>query len=65
MNMKINKVVVMYLETGEIVRPPASPDVSTVKVILSSYSFLFLVLQGLFHEQVNLLVQGIFTGERD
>jgi hypothetical protein len=40
-NMKINKVVVMYLDTGEIVRPFAPPDVSVVKGILSSFSFRF------------------------
>ena len=42
--MNINKVVVMYLDTGEIVRPTAPPDVSAVKGILSSYSLLFLAL---------------------
>jgi hypothetical protein len=41
-NMKINQVVVMYLDADEIVRPVSSPDVSPVKGILSSYSFLFL-----------------------
>jgi hypothetical protein len=40
--MKINQVVVMYLDADEIVRPVAPPDVSPVKGILSSYSFLFL-----------------------
>ena len=45
-NMKIHKVVVMYLDTGEIVRPPAPPDVSAVKGILSSYSFLFFGTPG-------------------
>jgi hypothetical protein len=34
--MKINKVVVMYLDTGEIVRPSTPPDVSAVKGIFSS-----------------------------
>jgi hypothetical protein len=33
----------MHLDTGEIARPPSPPDVSTVKGILSSYIFLFLV----------------------
>jgi hypothetical protein len=47
MNMKINQVVVMYLDTDEIVRPVAPPDdVSPVKGILSSYSFLFLDTPG-------------------
>ncbi len=41
MNMKINKVVVMYLDTVEIDRPPTPPDVSAVKGILSSYIFHF------------------------
>jgi hypothetical protein len=45
-NMKINKVVVMYLDTGEIVRPSAPPDVSAVKGILSSYSFMFFGTPG-------------------
>jgi hypothetical protein len=44
--MKINKVVVMYLDTGEIVRPSVPPDVSAVKGILSSYSFLFFGTPG-------------------
>ena len=46
MNMKINQVVVMYLDADEIVRPVAPPDVSPVKGILSSYSFLFLGTPG-------------------
>jgi hypothetical protein len=47
-NMKINEVVVMYLDGGEIVLPcpPAPPDVSGVKGILSSYSFLFFGTPG-------------------
>jgi hypothetical protein len=45
-NMNINKVVVMYLDTGEIVRPSAPPDVSAVKGILLSYSFLFFCTPG-------------------
>jgi len=45
-NMKINQVVVMYLDADEIVRPVAPPDVSPVKCILSSYSFLFLGTPG-------------------
>jgi hypothetical protein len=44
--MKINKVVVMYVDTGEIDRPLAPPDVSAVKGILSSYSFLFFGTPG-------------------
>jgi hypothetical protein len=46
MNMKINQFVVMYLDTDEIVRPVAPADVSSVKGILSSYSFLFLDTPG-------------------
>ena len=64
MNVKINKVVVMYLDTGEIARPPAPPDLSAVKGILSSYSFLFWHSRALFHEKVQLLVQGMFTVAR-
>ena len=65
MNMKINKVVVMYFDTGEIVRPTAPPDVSAVKGILSSYNFLFFWhSRSLFHEKAQLLVQDIFTGAR-
>ena len=44
--MKINQVVVMYLDTDEIARSVAPPDVSAVKGILSSYSFLFLDTPG-------------------
>ncbi len=39
-------MVVMYLDTGESVRPSAPPDVSAVKGILSSYSFLFFDTPG-------------------
>ena len=46
MNMKINQVVVMYLDADQIVRPVAPPDVSPVKGILSSYSFLLLGTPG-------------------
>ncbi len=64
--MKINEVVVMYLYTGEIVRPPVPPDVSVVKGILSSYSFLFLGTPGpLLYEKVHLLVLYMFTGARE
>jgi hypothetical protein len=38
MNMKINKVVVMHFDAGEITRPPTPPDASAVKGILSSLS---------------------------
>ena len=41
-HMKINQVVVMYLDVDEISRLAAPPDVSPCKGILSSYSFLFL-----------------------
>ena len=41
-----DQVVVMYLDADEIVRPVAPPDVSPVKGILSSYSFLFLGTPG-------------------
>jgi hypothetical protein len=36
MNMKINQVVVMYLDADEIVRPVSPPDVSPVKGIWST-----------------------------
>ncbi len=41
-----DQVVVMYLDADEIVRPVTPPDVSPVKGILSSYSFLFLGTPG-------------------
>jgi hypothetical protein len=40
LEMEINEVVVMYLDADEIERPASPPDVSPVKGILSSYSFL-------------------------
>jgi hypothetical protein len=46
LHMKINQFVVMYLDADEVVRPLAPPDVSPVKGILSSYSFLFLGTPG-------------------
>jgi len=39
-HMKINQVVVMYLDFDEISRPASPPDVSPCKVILSSNYFL-------------------------
>ena len=45
MDMKINQVVVMYLDihrAGDILHPESPPDVSPCKGIMSSYSFLFL-----------------------
>jgi len=45
MDMKINQVVVMYLDAEEIVRPESPPVVSVCKGILTSYSFLFLGTQ--------------------
>jgi hypothetical protein len=47
-NMKINEVVVMYLDSGKIDRPVTPPDVSVVKGILSSYSFFFFDTPGLY-----------------
>ena len=45
-DMKINRVIVMYLDAEQISRPASPPDVSPVKGILSSYSFLFLGTPG-------------------
>jgi len=42
MDMKINQVVVMYLDIEEILRPVSPPVVSVCKGILTAYSFLFL-----------------------
>jgi hypothetical protein len=43
LHMKINQFVVMYLDTDEVVRPLAPPDVSPVKrylvVLLLSFSW--------------------------
>jgi hypothetical protein len=47
-NMKVNQVVLMYLDTDQIVRPVVPPDMSPVKGILSSYSFLFLDTPGYY-----------------
>ena len=41
MHMKINQVVVMYLDVEEILRPVSPPEVSVCKGILTVYSFLF------------------------
>jgi len=41
MHMKINQVVVMYLDVEEILRPVSPPEVSVCKGILTAYSFLF------------------------
>jgi len=41
MDMKINQVVVMYLDIEEILRPVSAPVVSVCKGILTAYSFLF------------------------
>jgi hypothetical protein len=57
--MKINQVVVMYLDTDQIVRPVTPPDVSPVIGILSCYSFLFLDTVGL--RMVSSHVVGLFT----
>ena len=43
---KINQVIVMYLDVDQIERPASPADVSPVKGILSSYSFLFLGTPG-------------------
>ena len=41
-DMKIQQVVVMYLNDDQISRPPALPIVSPSKGIMSCYSFIFL-----------------------
>ena len=43
---QINQVIVMYLDVDQIERPASPADVSPVKGILSSYSFLFLGTPG-------------------
>jgi hypothetical protein len=40
--MKINQVVVMYLNDDKINRPAAPPVVSPYKDIMSCFSFMFL-----------------------
>ena len=47
MEMKINQVVVMYLDIEEILRPVSPPVVSVRKGILTAYSFLFFGTQGI------------------
>ncbi len=37
---RINEMVVMYLGAAEVIRPPAPPDVSVCKGIMSCFSFL-------------------------
>jgi len=39
---RIEEMVVMYLGAAEVIRPPAPPDVSVCKGIMSCFSFLFL-----------------------
>jgi hypothetical protein len=41
-NTPINEIVVMYQSAEQVIRPPAPPDVSVCKGIMSSFSFLFL-----------------------
>ena len=41
-NTPINEIVVMYLSAEKVMRPPAPPDVSVCKGIMSCFSFLFL-----------------------
>jgi hypothetical protein len=41
-NTQINLVVVMNRSAEKVIRPPASPDVSVCKGIMSCFSFLFL-----------------------
>ena len=41
-NTPINEIVVMYLSDEKVMRPPAPPDVSVCKGIMSCFSFLFL-----------------------
>ena len=37
-----DEIVVMYLSAEKVMRPPAPPDVSVCKGIMSCFSFLFL-----------------------
>ena len=39
---RINEMVVMYQSADQVIRPPAPPDVSVCKGIMSCFSFLFL-----------------------
>jgi hypothetical protein len=41
-NTQIYQVVVMYRSAEKVIRPPAPPDVSVCKDIMSFFSFLFL-----------------------
>jgi hypothetical protein len=40
-NTPINEIVVMYQSAEQIIRPPAPPDVSVCKGIMSCFSFCF------------------------
>jgi hypothetical protein len=41
-DMKINQVVVLYLNDDQVSPPPAPPIVFPYKAIMSCFSFLFL-----------------------
>jgi hypothetical protein len=61
-NTPINEIVVMYQSAEQVIRPPAPPDVSVCKGIMSSFSFLFLGVPR--HYAIRPLVQGLLACAR-
>ena len=65
MDMKINQVVVMYLDIEEILRPVSPPVISVCKGILTAYTFLFFWhSKALRDAKIQLLVPCLFTRTR-
>jgi len=60
--MKLEEVVVMYLNDDQISRPPAPPIFSSCKGIMSCFSFMFLCVP---RQYVRRSYRLVYHGERE
>ena len=64
---RINEMVVMYQSADQVIRPPAPPDVSVCKDIMSCFSFLFQesrCAEALCQKTIQLLVSRMLACAR-
>ncbi len=59
----VKQIVVMYLSTEKVMRPPAPSDVSVCKGIMSCFSFLFLGVAKKGHSSVGARCAHVCEGE--
>ena len=61
---RINEMVVMYQSADQVIRPPAPPDVSVCKGIMSCFFSVSRCAEALCQKTIQLLVQGMLACAR-